>query len=217
DLPNPDSTYVSSTGAGSVGTEFLGSSVTSPSGISTSPSLIQLVDPYFKYAEVTLHGYLLFDVNKKRCQGDFIHVSYTFTRTYTTSDDAQWINYNNSRHLMKAANIIAPRNTNPPFAPAMPANPIGINTLSNNMVVLSCYPNPATDHINLQYCMNETTNVLLTITDLNGKTVYTSYWVKAIKGTNNGSVNISDLPEGIYMVNITTAGNRYSKKIVKIK
>ncbi|HSY75858.1 MAG TPA: alkaline phosphatase D family protein, partial [Bacteroidia bacterium] len=217
DLPNPDSTYVSSTGAGSVATEFLGTSITSPSGITTSPSLIQFVDPYYKYAEVTLHGYLLFDVNKKRCQGDFIHVSNTFTRTYTTSNDAQWINYNNSRHLMKAPAVIAPRTTNPPFAPAIPANPAGINETSNNLVVLSCYPNPATNYVTLQFCLNEQVKVLITMTDISGKVVYTSSWTKTIKGVNNGDINITNLPEGVYLVNITAGGNTYSKKIIKIK
>jgi len=214
DLPNPDSTYVSSTGAGSVATEFIGSSITSPCEYNFNTSLLQLVDPYFKYVNLTLHGYCLLDINKKRVQGDIIHVSNTLTRTYTVSDDAQWCNYDNSRHLIKATSVIGPRNTNPPFAPVAPALE-SVDNISDNIVVFMCYPNPSHDHVTFQYCLYETSKVTLTMTDMAGKVVYNSYWPRIAKGINNGDINISGLPAGVYILNLTAGGNVYTKKIIK--
>lgn len=217
DLPDPDSTYTSSTGAGSIATEFIGTSITSPANVSVSPTLIEFSDPYFKYCELTLHGYLLFDVNKTRVQGDFIHMSTVLTKNYTVSDDAQWENFNGLRHLSKAPGPLGPHPGNPPFAPAIPANPAGINSVVDNLVVLMCYPNPTHDRVTFQYSLNEPIKVSLTLTDITGRVVYSNYWQKTVKGVNTGEISISSLPEGVYVLSIKAGGNIFSKRIIKVK
>src|ERR1700710_2878139 len=83
DLPHPDS---SSTGHGSVATEFIGTSVTSTATPFNIPQAIfQLADPWLKYIELTKRDYILMDINKHRVQGDFMHVSTVASRTYTLS------------------------------------------------------------------------------------------------------------------------------------
>lgn len=218
DLPHPDSTYNSSTGHGSVATEFIGSSVTSSAtGINIPQALIQLSDPYFKYIEFTKRGYLLFDVNKQRAQGDFIHTSTRTSRVYTTSNDAQWVNLDGNRFLGQAAGPIPSRNTNPPFAPFIPdpAIGVGVNNISaDKTVLINCYPNPSFDEVAIQMYLNEATKITVNLYDINGNLV-TSQYTNPSVGVFTTKLSLSGIGTGTYMLSINDGTNVYVKKIVK--
>ncbi len=215
DLPHPDSTYNSSTGAGSIGTEFIGSSITSSSNIPAGQSVIQAADPWVKYLEFTKRGYLLFDVNKTRAQGDYMHLSTISSKTYTTSNDAQWINLDGERHLRQAPFMLLNNPGNPPLV----SSTTGINEdeKPDNFVVFSCYPNPVTNNLNILYLLNEPDKIMINVTDITGKTVMTEVSGTAQKGINKKELNLSELATGIYYVSFHAANTIYTKKVVKIK
>ncbi len=213
DLPHPDSTYVSSTGAGSIATEFIGSSITSSANVPASSGAIMAADPWFKYIDFTKRGYLLFDVNKTRAQGDYIHVSGISSTTFTSSDDAQWVNLDNERHLRIGTTPLGPNTGNPPLVSFYPSYVQNINNAG--MVVFSCYPNPATNEITLQYYLNQAGKLNIGITDINGKSVYNGSTNELAVGVNNATLNISDLSTGIYFLTIGNGNNVFTQKIVK--
>lgn len=79
-IPNPYSpaSYDKASGAGSLGVEFVGTSVTSP-GIDTDTTgaiagAIRAYNPHFKYVQLTRRGYLLMDVNRDRVVGEWWYV-----------------------------------------------------------------------------------------------------------------------------------------------
>jgi alkaline phosphatase D len=150
DLPHPDSTYNPTTHSGSVATEMIGTSITSTAtGLNTVQALIQTSDPYYRYIETTLRGYLLLDINKQRAQGDFIHISSDSTKSYTASDDAQWVNIDGNRFLSPAPGVLGPRTGNPPLVPFTTA----INEVpgANKLTMIVCSPNPADNEVAVQY------------------------------------------------------------------
>ena len=215
DLPGADSTYVSSTGAGSVATEFIGSSITSSANAPATPGTIMTADPWFKYIDFSLRGYLLFDVNKTRAQGDYIHVNSISSRTYTTSDDAQWVNLNGERHLRTGS---APLGVNPGNPPLVSPFPVAVNVpvvKNAGMIVLNCYPNPATSVVNIQFYNEEHTDLSLEVSDLSGKMVYHGHTGDLSAGVHNYSLQIGDLPNGNYLLSLHDRNNQYSRVIVK--
>ena len=215
DLPGADSTYVSSTGAGSVATEMIGTSITSTASSPAPAATIMAADPYFKYIDFSLRGYLLFDVNKTRVQGDYIHISGDNTRSYTTSNDAQWVNLDNQRHLQTATNTLGPNPGNPPLVSPFPD---GVPTVKNQgLIVFSCYPNPASDEVNVQFYLDEASMMSINITDINGKVVYHAKTNELPKGVNNSTINISGFPEGVYLITLSSNIGVYTNKILKTK
>jgi hypothetical protein len=72
----------------------------------------------------------------------------------------------------------------------------------------SIYPNPATSVINVANSADVINNV--TITDLNGRTVK-----QVTVGVNDAQINISDLAQGVYILNATSNGKSFTQKIVK--
>jgi len=78
---------------------------------------------------------------------------------------------------------------------------------SNIMASFSVYPNPATDFIRISNGIDAIENV--TITDLNGRIV------KQTILDANQQINISDLAQGVYILNATSNGKTITEKIVK--
>ena len=217
DLPYPDSTYVAATGAGSVATEFIGSSITSPGVPGVNATLIESIDPYFKYVDLTLHGYGLLDVNKQRAQCDWIHMSTVTSRTYTASDDAQWMNLDGERFLRQAPGLLGPRPANPPLLPVTDGT-TGIKDLQrDNMVIISCYPNPSANEVSFQYYLFEPAKVDFFITNLNGQLIYKESMPQSQAGLFNTKARLDNLAAGTYLLSISANGQTYSKQVVKVK
>lgn len=72
----------------------------------------------------------------------------------------------------------------------------------------SVYPNPATNVINVANSADVISDVI--ITDLNGRTVK-----QVAVGVNEAQINISDLAQGVYILNATSNGKSFTQKIVK--
>ncbi len=78
----------------------------------------------------------------------------------------------------------------------------------NSLKVLSAYPNPANDVLNISLSNNASS---VSIISLDGKVVYT----ESIN-TNNIALNVADLTSGIYFYQVTTAeGEKITNKFVK--
>ena len=74
---------------------------------------------------------------------------------------------------------------------------------------ISLYPNPATNHLTIEL-PNVKDKVEVTITDITGKIIYTTI----AEETHKIEVNTQDFNEGIYFVQIQTAGFIGTKKLV---
>jgi alkaline phosphatase D len=107
DLPLPS--YNSSTGAGSVGVEFVTPSVTSPGlNIPGGASVIQLANSHVKFCNLNQKGFILLDVNKNRTQADWFFVS-TIDQPSSAFTHARshYVN-NNERFLRNTSSVSLP-------------------------------------------------------------------------------------------------------------
>jgi len=76
----------------------------------------------------------------------------------------------------------------------------------NILSQLSLYPNPSSDIITI----NTPSGVEITST-----TLYNLLGKIVLNNTNNNQINLSDLPTGVYILNITTDNGSISKKVVR--
>ena len=88
----------------------------------------------------------------------------------------------------------------------------GINDLPSVVNAFSVYPNPASDNISIKLDLNETSNLIVDITDLNGKQV-----AMIMNEKQNGLVskqfNIDELPSGNYFVRLQVNGRTVTQKL----
>lgn len=96
---------------------------------------------------------------------------------------------------------------------------VGTVGIEENDVInkLSVYPNPAQDLINIVTDLSIDQTVDFTLMNVNGQIVRTFSNNKLTKGLNQGTLNISDVKQGVYFLNVTTQGSIISTtRIVKL-
>jgi len=118
DLPrDPFAGYDAKTGKGSLGVEFAGTSVTSPSNLGAGPDgeaqLAALRDarPHLHYADGRYRGYFVVDLTRERLQADFYRVATILDRSSQESFERGFVTPSGANHLVPAA-------TPAPSAPA---------------------------------------------------------------------------------------------------
>ena len=78
---------------------------------------------------------------------------------------------------------------------------------------LDLYPNPATDQVNISMRVQGESDVIITVTDVLGKTVVPARSESLKNGENNISINSSNLTDGFYFVNVIVDNKRVTKML----
>nr|WP_321409272.1 S8 family serine peptidase [uncultured Carboxylicivirga sp.] len=89
-------------------------------------------------------------------------------------------------------------------------NRTGLTEIENGG--LEIYPNPVTDLLNIEWNSNLSENTLIRLLNIDG-TIIQSENIKVSSGVH--SLNVSQLPEGIYIVEVISGEETYSQKIIK--
>jgi hypothetical protein len=103
------------------------------------------------------------------------------------------------------------------FSPAEFNIAVGINQNELSETVIdnvSFNPNPAIDHVSINFSIDKASNVKISIFNLLGKEVYNKYYGKIIAGESRITLNTSDLTSGIYFFTVQAGSDRITKKIV---
>jgi hypothetical protein len=79
------------------------------------------------------------------------------------------------------------------------------------------FPNPATDNVNVQVELSESTNCYIMLYDMGGRFLKTIKGKSLITaGKHNFSLSITDIPSGIYIIAIRDDhGNIKSQRFIK--
>lgn len=86
----------------------------------------------------------------------------------------------------------------------------------NSGATFSTYPNPSKGNFFLFLNSNDTDNAFVKISDITGKIIYQDNFIIET-GANQKIINLDNVSEGIYIINIETVSERLFKKITIIK
>jgi len=92
-------------------------------------------------------------------------------------------------------------------------NQTGIDEVANNFGV-NVYPNPANAQTNVSFKLNNESNVMISVSDLSGKTVYSNNLGSVKAGAHNSTLNTDSFSNGVYMVNVIANGVTSTQKLV---
>jgi alkaline phosphatase D len=123
DLPRrPFDGYDAATGAGSMGIEFAGTSVSSPSSLGSGPDgetqIARLVAsrPHLHYVDGRYRGYFVVDLTRERLQADYFAVATVLDRSTVERFEKGFVSESGRNHLTAAASQ-APAGKSPDPAP----------------------------------------------------------------------------------------------------
>jgi hypothetical protein len=92
---------------------------------------------------------------------------------------------------------------------------LNLTEVSNTMKDIAISPNPTTVETSLEFNLTQTSDVVISITDLSGKKV-SNLNIKSVQsGLNSVSLNCSSLKSGVYYVTIESQGSVITKKLIK--
>ncbi|HYE88498.1 MAG TPA: alkaline phosphatase D family protein [Vicinamibacterales bacterium] len=110
DLPrDPFGGYDKATGKGSLGVEFAGTSVTSPSNLGRGPdgpkqlADVQAARPHLHYVDGRYRGYFIVDLTRQRLQADYYAVASIEERTTRERFEKGFITESGRNHLIEAS------------------------------------------------------------------------------------------------------------------
>ncbi len=83
-----------------------------------------------------------------------------------------------------------------------------------NLVVLSVYPNPASNHLYVQYFLQQSEKVGLKLFDVSGKVVSSNAFV-AEAGLRISELNMANLPSGNYLLEMQVGKEKFTKRITR--
>lgn len=95
-----------------------------------------------------------------------------------------------------------------------PALSSGITSNLDNQFNLKLFPNPAIDNFHLSYKLDKRSAVSIKIYDVNGKLMSDVLNETKDVGEQSLNINIANLREGIYTVNLNVGGQEIIKKLI---
>lgn len=216
----PSSSYNSSTGAGSVGVEFIAPSVNALAGAGFVPlgaSAMKAQNHHIKYCELSNHGYVILDVNKHRTQADWFYVNTIDASSSGISYGASYYTNDSTRFLQPAGTESIPRNSVFKFqtATCFNNNVTSITNTDNAGIFLGVYPNPVQSQLFVHYFIPEKGNVTIKLYDMSGKLVKLFEEGARAKGVYQSLFNIESLPNQLYIIEINFSGKSIRTKILK--
>jgi len=216
DMDLPGANYDQNTGLGSVGVEFVGTSITSqsaPIGIPGGTSLISAFNPHIKYVDFSKKGFMILDVNKTRTQCDHVYLSTVTDTVYTATPSTFFYTLDGERWL-REGNQASTGNINPP-QPPRPSQPVPSAIGEAKPVLLGAFPNPFTEKFILQYYTSQATSVSLKLSDISGRILLSEVHQLGQAGIQYWEVNGSVLTAGTYFVDLTVGNKTFSRKVIK--
>ena len=88
-------------------------------------------------------------------------------------------------------------------------NNFPVNTISQEIENINVYPNPMVDQIEISLPVE---SGIVSILDVNGKVVFS----QRLSDLENSIIDVDNLNQGIYFINVMTESNKvYIKKFVK--
>lgn len=212
----PLSNYDASGCQNSLGVEFVVTSVTSAStSLSAGTSIIRFANPHIQYVDMVKKGYMILDVSKTKVQGDYYYMNDVEDQAIGEYyGDGYYMN-NNENCANQAGGPTQRLEVPPVYAPEFPMNyNVGVKEY-DNMIMLGVYPNPTTGNSTIQLFLENESELNVYITNTIGKVVEVENYGMLKGGMNYISLEMQNLPSGIYNIVCETKGKKTSKILIK--
>ncbi len=94
------------------------------------------------------------------------------------------------------------------------ATATGIKTNSNELSLVSAFPNPATDEVSINFGLNQASSVEIEVYDVTGKLAQAIKLENLQVGEHTSKLNVSDLKAGVYMYSVKSTNAKMFSKFV---
>lgn len=95
-----------------------------------------------------------------------------------------------------------------------PTTVLANETVSMDKNTISVYPNPTNNIVNIDYTLENSSNVVLRLTNIQGQMI-TEIKTEKSSGLNTNTLDLSSQSNGMYFLTVTSGSNTFTAKVVK--
>lgn len=210
-----------------VGVEFMVPSVTSPNfdeilGVESFANNVAAlaldINAHISMFDVVNHGYFILDITQEKAQADWY-----FLDTLYIKEANQTLAYSFYTNSGESTLQVAPNAATPKAEQMIPA-PLGTwlpnyetnnNAIEKNVLMLAIHPNPVSDFFALNFALNKTEKINVSIFDLQGRLVKNIVENEPINaGLYDLIVDASAFASGNYILKIEAGKQVVSRKLI---
>lgn len=218
DLPGGVIPYNPTTGAGSIGVEFVCDNVSSGNILGGQDSYMYANNSHLRYVNTRSTGFSVLDVTPTSVCCDFWQTEKDGKNDNTYTLLNTWCTVKDENHLKPYAGPTFTPRTFPALIPYNPRNNGIVSAIKNNqnfMEIMSMYPNPTQHYLRFQYFVKNPQLFHAVIYDILGNEIKTVELGYKQKGLNEESIDISSLANGSYILSFQTTNGTVSRKFIK--
>lgn len=93
---------------------------------------------------------------------------------------------------------------------------MGIKIIEQAVTHFTVFPNPVMDYFSIDYELSKSSNVLIYLTDQQGKQISIVDKLEKPVGKHKDQFDISNLEAGVYYITLNTESNKLTRKIIKL-
>ena len=91
---------------------------------------------------------------------------------------------------------------------------LATNHVTLNSLDVKVYPNPTKGIVNINYTLEDSTDIMLSLTNIQGQ-VISKTKISKTSGLQTDSIDLSSLSNGMYFISIKSSNGNYSAKVIK--
>ena len=212
----PDVLYDPVLKTGSLGVEFVATSVTSPGlDLPLAAEAIMLNNVHMRYVDLVKKGYMIINIDSNAIQAEWYYTDITEI-TEIGEFGAAYKSVSGSKFVEEGDGPSNPEREFVDLAPMLPiqTGTVGVTDLKE-LVVFGVYPNPFSHEFVIQYHLEQGSEITVALFDLSGKKIADFTPVTSDRGVNYMKVNASDIQAGTYSVVLSVNGVPTSKTVIK--
>lgn len=220
----PLSFYNAGQQIGSVGVEFVCTSVTSPGLPFIPASAVQVFNPHVRYVDLSNHGFIVIEATPDYVQSDYVYVNtldspgggFTIGASYRTNQG--------SPYVFNAGAPLATVDFDAHFAPECPyfepnpdeEEPTNVLSEQRLLAVTGVYPNPFRNTLQVQLGIAISDQLEVRLLDRAGGVLFTQDFGQMEAGLHYLELHLPDVSDGFYLLECRTTSSRSVHRVLRM-
>jgi len=172
-------------------------------------SSIPTANPHLKKLEIVSHGYALLDITTEAAQVDYFYTDTLYIPSNNQIYGGSLITMSNNNHWQPAAEPSVEKTDPPALAPDEIVSVKDVNLAS----IIGLYPNPAQNYTLLNINLQKATLTTINLVTIDGRLIKNVFKGNLIPGFYSHNVDVSDLANGVYFMQVIADGKSSQSQV----